>query len=156
MTELASTTSKVDARDLYFSPHRVLDFRIMNLDLDPLFERPIGASKYNHYLKSNESKMKMTGTVIMQLGEFEPVQFHFRGYPLETPTAGIICLLPKKEDRMNSQQQILQYSENNVNNDEKQVDFETSFLKGPGNASLVFSFSHVFTLLSNKIYSMSL
>ena len=132
---------EVDAKALYFSPHRVLDYRIMELNLNPLFEQPMETpSRYEHYLRIKKEKKNMAGTIIMQLGDFEPVQFHFRGYPLATPSAGVVCLLPKKEDRMMNQQ-LQQQEEQEVadkRSDEKERDEKTkveeedaSCLKGP-------------------------
>ena len=139
LTGHTATNSKVDAGALYFSPHRVLDFRIMDMNLDPMFEQPMETSKYQHYLTAKEAKKKMTGAIFMQLGEFEPVQYHFRGYPLTTPTAGIVCLLPKKEDRMKIHPQSQQHRENNDSNEQGEDDMECSFLNGPGDSYLVLS-----------------
>ena len=104
----------------------------MDMNLDPLFELPTEESMYERHMKIKEKKMKMTGIVVLQLGEFEPVQFHFRGYPLATPTSGVLCLLPKKEDQMISEHRPGQQCDYTDDGDQIEENAGHSCLRGPG------------------------
>jgi hypothetical protein len=81
------------------SIRRVLDVRIVDLDLEGLSKSLLspGAGRPNVPIEDRH-KLALSGTIHVQLGMYEPISYHFRGYPLPTSACGRVCLLPAEEN----------------------------------------------------------
>jgi hypothetical protein len=44
------------------------------------------------------SQDELSGMIVLQLDDYEPVNFHFRGLPLSRTACGTVCLLPHDDD----------------------------------------------------------